>query len=99
MSTFFAGVRDILSQGGGQEKFEGARKQFGLVYEGDFPEGTGERPRARGYQYKSEGKGEGRRNKPAWGKLNGKEDGGETPVEGTIEGVVEGVVMDGQKGE
>lgn len=33
-----------------------------------MPAGTGERPRARGYHFKSEG-GEGKRNRKAWGRL------------------------------
>lgn len=96
MSTFFANLRTVLAQEGGQEEFEEARKQFGLMYEPDFPEGTGERPRARGYQYKSEGKGEGRRNKPAWGKFKGEDGNSEAEVNGEGKG---DKVVDGQKGE
>ena len=69
MSAFFAGVRAALVEG----RFEEVAREFMLVYEPGFPEGVAERPRARGYQFKSEGKGEGRRNKPAWGKLEGEE--------------------------
>jgi queuine tRNA-ribosyltransferase len=77
VSAFFAGVREALARG--QEAFERAAEQFGRIYEPEFPEGAAQRPRARGYQYKSVGGGEGRRNKPAWGKLeaNGQDgDGG-----------------------
>ncbi|KAK3308931.1 tRNA-guanine(15) transglycosylase-like protein [Chaetomium strumarium] len=71
VSAFFAGVRATLARG--PEAFEGAAAQFGRVYEPEFPEGTAQRPRARGYQYKSVGGGEGKRNKPAWGKLEAKD--------------------------
>lgn len=71
VAAFFAGVRDTLAQGG-PEAFEAAARQFALAYEPEFAEGVGERPRARGYQYKSVGGGEGKRNKPAWGKLEGE---------------------------
>ncbi|KAK4122312.1 tRNA-guanine transglycosylase [Parathielavia appendiculata] len=73
MSAFFAGVRSMLAQGVAQEgNFDEAVRRFTLAYEPEFPEGVGQRPRARGYQYKSVGGGEGRRNKPAWSKLDGK---------------------------
>ncbi|GAB1314068.1 hypothetical protein MFIFM68171_04278 [Madurella fahalii] len=79
VSEFFAGARAALSRG--EEHFEQGRRQFALAYEPEFPEGLGERPRARGYQYKSAGGGEGKRNKPAWGKLGAEGDSGkETPV-------------------
>ncbi|KAK4113828.1 tRNA-guanine transglycosylase [Canariomyces notabilis] len=72
MAAFFAGVRAALAEvEGGNDKFEVLRKEFALAYEPDFPEGMAQRPRARGYQYKSAGGGEGKRNKPAWGKLGG----------------------------
>ncbi|AEO62528.1 uncharacterized protein THITE_2106788 [Thermothielavioides terrestris NRRL 8126] len=73
--------------------FEQAVRQFALAYEAEFPEGVAQRPRARGYHYKSVGGGEGRRNKPAWSKLNdgGVGDGGaETPVDGGAETPVDG---------
>lgn len=87
MSAFFAGVREALAQSDSREdgqdtKFEEARRQFALAYEPDFPEGVGARPRARGYQYKSVGGGEGKRNKPAWGKLEGGEGESEKEREG-----------------
>ncbi|KAL1836076.1 hypothetical protein VTJ49DRAFT_5611 [Mycothermus thermophilus] len=74
ISSFFAGVRATIAEGGA-DALEQATKRFATVYEADFPEGMAERPRARGYQFKSVGGGEGKRNKPAWGKLGGNEDG------------------------
>ncbi|KAK4242517.1 tRNA-guanine(15) transglycosylase-like protein [Achaetomium macrosporum] len=76
VSAFFAGVRETLARG--QEAFEVAAEQFTQIYEPEFPEGAAQRPRARGYQYKSVGGGEGKRNKPAWGKLEAKEKDGDS---------------------
>ncbi|KAJ4306286.1 hypothetical protein N0V88_001085 [Collariella sp. IMI 366227] len=67
LSAFFAGVRETLARGG-EEALEAEARQFNLLYESEFPEGVGEKPRARGYQYKSVGREE-KRNKAAWGKL------------------------------
>jgi len=64
LNQFFANVRAALADGTFDEK----AKQFALRYEPDFPEGAAERPRARGYQYKSVG-GDPKRNKPAWSKM------------------------------
>lgn len=84
-AAFFDGVRAALADGG-SEAFEAAARQFALAYEPDFPEGVAERPRARGYQYKSVGGGEGKRNKPAWRELDGEGGSGgsgeQTPVDG-----------------
>jgi queuine tRNA-ribosyltransferase len=87
MTAFFAGVRQTLTEGG-EDAFEKARLEFGRVYEAEFPEGMGERPRARGYQFKSSGGGEGKRNKAAWGKLEGEGEDGNGGVEAPA--VVEG---------
>lgn len=70
MSTFFADIRQSIEAG----TFEECRELFERTYESELPEGTGQRPRARGYHFKSEGKGEPKRNKPAWGALGGDED-------------------------
>lgn len=70
VSRFFAGVREAVGLG----TFEEAAREFGEGYEEEFPAGMGERPRARGYQFKSEGGEavEGKKlNKPAWGGLEG----------------------------
>ncbi|KAL9471552.1 hypothetical protein ACSS6W_009493 [Trichoderma asperelloides] len=63
VNEFFAGIREAL--GKGQAVFEDAMHKFAAVYEPLFPEGTGERPRARGYHFKSEAGSE-KINKPAW---------------------------------
>jgi queuine tRNA-ribosyltransferase len=69
-ADFFAGVRDALRTG----TFAAESARFQLCYEAEVPAGTGERPRARGYHFKSEG-GDGKRNKKAWGRLGEEGDG------------------------
>jgi queuine tRNA-ribosyltransferase subunit QTRTD1 len=83
LSTFFADIRKSISAG----TFEERKDRFERMYESELPEGTGQRPRARGYHFKSEGKGEPKRNKPAWGALgdeagngSGEGEGDETPA-------------------
>lgn len=61
VSEFFAGVRASLNQG----TFEDDRRRFHASYEVSLPPGTGTRPRARGYHFKSE-HGDGKRNKVTW---------------------------------
>ncbi|KND93828.1 Queuine tRNA-ribosyltransferase-like protein [Tolypocladium ophioglossoides CBS 100239] len=82
MSEFFAGVRQTL--GKGLSEFEEGRRQFLATYEPELPEGTGERPRARGYHFKTEA-GQERINKPSWADLDGKAAGDGQPVENGIE--------------
>ncbi|KAJ2963355.1 hypothetical protein NQ176_g10865 [Zarea fungicola] len=61
MYEFFNGVRAALQDG----TFEAASGGFSDAYEAQFPEGTGERPRARGYHFKSEA-GQEKINKSTW---------------------------------
>ncbi|KAI8714294.1 Queuine tRNA-ribosyltransferase accessory subunit 2 [Fusarium sp. LHS14.1] len=63
LSTFFNGIRETLSQG--IEKFEELSKKFTAAYEPEIPRGTGERPRARGYHFKSIA-GQTKINEPSW---------------------------------
>jgi queuine tRNA-ribosyltransferase len=65
VSEFFRGVRETLEKG--TEVFEDAVNAFGRAYEAEFPPGTGQRPRARGYHFKSEG-GDLPLNQKAWSK-------------------------------
>lgn len=67
MSAFFAGVRASIAAG----TFEQDCDAFATFYDPALPEGTGEKPRIRGYHFRSEGPGEPKRNKPAWGNLGG----------------------------
>ncbi|KAM4056062.1 queuine tRNA-ribosyltransferase domain-containing protein [Hirsutella rhossiliensis] len=66
---FFAGVRRSLGNGVGE--FEQDRQRFRTAYEPELPEGSGERPRARGYHFKSEAAQE-RMNKPSWTDFEAK---------------------------
>ena len=59
-STFFADVRKSIAKG----TFETDKEVFERTYETELPEGTGQKPRARGYHFKS-GAAEPKRNKPA----------------------------------
>ncbi|KAL1877110.1 hypothetical protein VTK73DRAFT_8847 [Phialemonium thermophilum] len=68
LADFFSGVRASLSSSSSSSEFETERARFAEVYDDVLPTGSGERPRARGYHFKSEA-GEKRRNKPAWAKF------------------------------
>ncbi|PTB62837.1 tRNA-guanine transglycosylase [Trichoderma citrinoviride] len=68
ITEFFAGIREALARGG-QAAFEDVARRFAASYEPALPEGTGERPRARGYHFKSEASAD-RINKPAWVDLD-----------------------------
>ncbi|KAI5924128.1 tRNA-guanine transglycosylase family protein [Camillea tinctor] len=63
LSDFFAGIRGSL--GRGYAAFEEDCARFARVYDTEIPKGTGTRPRARGYHFKSEG-GESKINEAAW---------------------------------
>lgn len=73
LSDFFGGIRQALSKG--VSGFEKESKQFAAAYESELPAGTGERPRARGYHFKSEACQE-PYNRPGWQDL----EGGSTPA-------------------
>ncbi|KAJ4371093.1 hypothetical protein N0V85_009094 [Neurospora sp. IMI 360204] len=75
LASFFASIREALADG----TFEEKARQFALRYEPEIPSGLGERPRARGYHFKSEGPGEQKKNKPGWSKFEGEE--GEKKIE------------------
>ncbi|KAI9682467.1 MAG: hypothetical protein M1829_000259 [Trizodia sp. TS-e1964] len=64
MDVFFAAVRESIAQ----NTFEADCKAFGAMYEPEFPEQTGQGPRVRGYQFKSEGN-DARKNVSAYGNL------------------------------
>ena len=70
MDGFFLGVRDSLRDG----SFEQDRLRFSRIYETDFPPKTGAGPRVRGYQVKSRGGGEPKKNALAFRGL-GREKG------------------------
>lgn len=74
LQRFFAGVRESLARGA--EHFEEDCRRFSRVYEAALPEGTGTRPRARGYHFKSE-HGDAKRNPVTWQLLQEGQAGGE----------------------
>lgn len=61
VDDFFKGIRAALQNG----TFAAAAERFVTAYETEFPTGTGERPRARGYHFKSE-HGQEKINKTTW---------------------------------
>lgn len=63
IANFFAGIRASLAVG--KEKFQEDYQEFTRRYEASLPEGTGTRPRARGYHFKSEFM-DGKRNVSTW---------------------------------
>ncbi|KAK4455766.1 tRNA-guanine(15) transglycosylase-like protein [Podospora aff. communis PSN243] len=65
MSSFFTSVRATLAAG--QTAFDDAVRSFARAYDTEFPAGTGERPRARGYQFKTE-QGAKKMNPKPWNK-------------------------------
>lgn len=77
VSDFFAGIRSTIAAE--PSSFEENVRSFPRVYESEVPKGTGERPRARGYHFKSEGGGL-KINRPAWGKLEAEADQTEDPT-------------------
>ncbi|KAM3074817.1 hypothetical protein ACMFMG_008230 [Clarireedia jacksonii] len=62
LCTFFSSVRQSIQNG----TFEKDCEEFARVYESELPEKSGQGPRVRGYHFKSEGPGEGKKNKAAW---------------------------------
>lgn len=66
LDRFFAGVRDSIAK----ETFEKDKHAFEKFYEPELPEKTGQGPRLRGYQVKSEGRGEPKKNPKAYGRLD-----------------------------
>jgi queuine tRNA-ribosyltransferase subunit QTRTD1 len=65
ISEFFTAIRESIRNGA----FEADCEEFAKVYESELPEKSGQGPRVRGYHFKSEGHGEPKKNKAAWGNL------------------------------
>lgn len=80
MDLFFAGIRKSIAN----DSFESDVKDFERTYESLLPEKTGQGPRVRGYQYKSEGPGEPKKNAAPFTML---EDGKEKNAEGALSDV------------
>ncbi|KAI8630300.1 tRNA-guanine transglycosylase [Xylariaceae sp. FL1651] len=68
---FFAGIRASLDAT--PSTFEKDCDEFTRLYDSELPVGTGTRPRARGYHFKSRG-GDEKINAPAWEKYEGESD-------------------------
>lgn len=81
MSCFFSDIRNSISSG----SFSSDADEFTRIYDSELPEKSGKGPRVRGYQFKSEGPGEEKKNKAAWGNLGSDDqmDGGLVPDEDT----------------
>ena len=74
LDRFFAGVRASLAR----QTFDADSAAFATWYELELPVGAGSGPRVRGYQFRSDGKEEGRKNAVAFRKLG--EDGEEVKM-------------------
>lgn len=66
MDAFFESVRASIAR----NTFDQDAKAFSLAYSAGMPEKTGEGPRIRGYQMKSVGGGEPKKNHKAYGRLD-----------------------------
>jgi len=86
IDAFFSGVRYVLAEG--VEIFEREVERFEMFYEDGLPERTGKGPRVRGYQYRSEGPGEKRRNEAPFTALTVDE--GREKVEEALEETANG---------
>ncbi|RWA04801.1 hypothetical protein EKO27_g10307 [Xylaria grammica] len=71
LGDFFAGIRASLNAD--PPTFEKGCDEFTRVYDSELPTGTGTRPRARGYHFKSRG-GDDKINRPAWEKYGSESD-------------------------
>lgn len=76
VDLFFKSIRDSIADG----TFDEETRRFERAYEAKLPEKTGQGPRVRGYQFKSEGPGEAKKNKSPFTMLD---DGKERLAEGT----------------
>lgn len=75
LDLFFAGIRGSIAN----DSFEKDVQDFERTYESLLPEKTGQGPRVRGYQYKSEGPGEPKKNSASFRSMD---DGREKNAEG-----------------
>lgn len=66
LSEFFISVRKSIKEG----TFDRDCEEFARAYDSELPEKSGQGPRVRGYQYKSEGAGEKKKNRAAWNNLS-----------------------------
>ncbi|KAI1214702.1 tRNA-guanine transglycosylase [Annulohypoxylon truncatum] len=91
LDAFFKGIRATLDAE--PSTFERDCEDFYRSYEYELPKGTGERPRARGYHFKTEG-GQSKINPPAW--ENWGQNGAEDPA---LAGEMAGLAVTGATAE
>ena len=72
VTRFFEGVREVLARG--DDEFERAMDAFSRAYEPEMPAATGQKPRVRGYHFKSQG-GEAKSNEKPWTNFEGEATG------------------------
>ena len=72
LSEFFTSIRESIRN----NTFQADVEEFARLYESELPEKSGQGPRIRGYHFKSEGPGEAKKNKTAWGNLGGDDQSG-----------------------
>lgn len=65
IDRFFAEIREAIADG----SFEQKSREFSRAYDVEVPKASGQGPRIRGYQMKSVGGGEPRKNRKAYGRL------------------------------
>ena len=68
LDSFFSGIRASI----GGKSFERDGAAFARYYEPELPETSGLSPRVRGYQFKSEGPAEAKRNPKAYSNMKNK---------------------------
>ncbi|GAB7342951.1 hypothetical protein MBLNU457_g1056t1 [Dothideomycetes sp. NU457] len=90
VDAFFAGIRNSISN----DTFEQDVEAFSRFYEAELPAKSGQGPRVRGYQFRSEGPGEAKRNPAAYRNLN---DQSETLAEAQNQGPIPDGGIDGQE--
>ncbi|KAL9094410.1 MAG: hypothetical protein Q9165_003260 [Trypethelium subeluteriae] len=66
IDAFFSGIRESLAR----DNFERDVETFAKIYKSEMPEKTGQGPRVRGYQMRSEGPGEKKKNPSAYNTLD-----------------------------
>ena len=85
LDQFFTGIRESLQN----NTFDRERTHFSDFYARDFPQKTGEGPRVRGYQVKSKGGGEPRKNVLAFRTLGAMKNERKQAMEREREGKVD----------
>ncbi|KAH8656548.1 putative Queuine tRNA-ribosyltransferase-like protein [Tricladium varicosporioides] len=80
LSEFFTVVRTSIAN----KTFEQDCEEFAKAYESELPEKSGQGPRVRGYHFKSDGPGEKKKNRAAWGNLGGDDPDADSAVASVV---------------